>query len=43
MYQLILSYRAVRTCRYEVIKTVLSGFAAQVRQYNPNFKLPILS
>ncbi len=37
------AYRVVRTYRYEVIKTVLNGFAAQVRRYDPGFKLPRLS
>lgn len=37
------SYRAVRTYRYEVMKTVLNGFAAQVRQQDATFKLPRLS
>ena len=37
------AYRAVRTYRYEVMKTVLNGFAAQVRQQDATFKLPRLS
>ena len=37
------AYRAVRTYRYEVMKTVLNGFAAQVRQQHTTFKLPRLS
>lgn len=38
-----IAYRAVRTYRYEVMKTVLNGFAVQVRQTDPAFKLPRLS
>lgn len=38
-----IAYRAVRTYRYEVMKTILDGFAAQVRQNNAAFKLPRLS
>lgn len=38
-----IAYRAVRAYRYEVIKTVLDGFAAHVRQNDAEFKLPRLS
>lgn len=38
-----IAYRAVRTYRYEVMKTILNGFAAQARQYDTAFKLPRLS
>jgi penicillin amidase len=38
-----IAYRAVRSYRYEVMKTVLNGFAAQVREFDSNFKLPRLS
>ncbi|AEJ01966.1 peptidase S45 penicillin amidase [Nitrosomonas sp. Is79A3] len=38
-----IAYRAVRTYRYEVMQTVLNGFAAQIRQYDTSFKLPRLS
>lgn len=38
-----IAYRAVRTYRYEVMKTVLNGFAAQIRQQEAAFKLPRLS
>ncbi len=37
------SYRAVRAYRYEVMKTVLNGFAAQVGRQDATFKLPRLS
>ncbi|MBP6056901.1 MAG: penicillin acylase family protein [Nitrosomonas sp.] len=37
------AYRTVRTYRYEVMETVLNGFAAQVRQQDATFKLPRLS
>lgn len=37
------AYRAVRAYRHEVMKTILNGFAAQVRQYDAGFKLPRLS
>jgi penicillin G amidase len=37
------AYRVVRAYRYEVIKTVLDGFAAEVRRLHPNFMLPRLS
>lgn len=38
-----IAYRTVRTYRYEVMKTILDGFAAQVRQNDAAFKLPRLS
>ena len=38
-----IAYRAVRTYRYEVMKTILDGFAAQVRQTDAAFNLPRLS
>lgn len=38
-----IAYRAVRAYRYEVMKTILDGFAAQVRQNDAAFKLPRLS
>jgi penicillin amidase len=37
------AYRVVRTYRYEVMKTVLNGFAAQVRLQHATFELPRLS
>lgn len=37
------AYRIVRTFRQEVIKNVLDGFAAAIRQNSPDFKLPRLS
>jgi penicillin amidase len=37
------AYRIVRTYRYEVMKTVLNGFAAPVRQRHAGFELPRLS
>ena len=37
------AYRIVRTFRYEVIKTILNGFSAVVRQNNPAFNLPRLN
>ncbi len=37
------AYRAVRTFRYEVMKTLLDGFAAPVRQLDPEFSLPRFS
>ncbi|MBL8499614.1 MAG: penicillin acylase family protein [Nitrosomonas sp.] len=37
------AYRIVRAYRYEVMKTVLNGFAAPVRQHHENFELPRLS
>lgn len=38
-----IAYRAVRTYRYEVMKTILGGIAAQVRLHDAAFKLPRLS
>ncbi len=38
-----IAYRIVRTYRYEVMKTALNGFAAQVRQTDASFKLPRLN
>lgn len=37
------AYRIVRTYRYEVMKTVLNGFAAPVRRQHAGFELPRLS
>ncbi len=37
------AYRAVRTFRYEVMKSVLDGFAAPIRQFDPEFSLPRFS
>jgi len=37
------AYRIVHAYRYEVMKIVLDGFAAQVRQYDADFKLPRLN
>ena len=37
------AYRIARTYRYEVMKIVLNGFAAPVRQQHENFELPRLS
>jgi len=37
------AYRIVRTYRYEVMKTVLNGFAAPVRRQHADFELPRLS
>lgn len=37
------AYRVVRTFRHQVVKTILNGFAAQVRQIDPAFQLPRLS
>ncbi|MBX9917547.1 MAG: penicillin acylase family protein [Nitrosomonas sp.] len=37
------AYRIVRAYRYEVMKIVLNGFAAPVRQHHENFELPRLS
>ncbi len=38
-----IAYRATRAYRYEVMKTILDGLAAQVRQNDATFKLPRLS
>lgn len=37
------AYRIVRSYRHEVMKTVLNGFAAQVRQIDAAFQMPRLS
>ncbi len=37
------AYRIVRAYRYEIIKIVLDGFAAEVRRHHPNFQLPKLN
>ena len=37
------AYRIVRTYRYEVMKTILNGFAAPVRRQHNDFELPRLS
>lgn len=37
------AYRAVRSYRHKVMKTLLNGFAEQVRQQDATFKLPRLS
>jgi penicillin amidase len=37
------AYRIVRSYRYEIMQTVLNGFAAQVRQHDATFQLPRLS
>ncbi len=37
------AYRVVRNYRYEVIKTVLDGFAAEVRRVHSDFELPRLN
>ena len=38
-----IAYRAVRTYRYEVMRTILDGFAAQIRLNDSAFTLPRLS
>lgn len=37
------AYRIVRSYRHEVIRTVLDGFAAEVRRSHPKFQLPKLN
>lgn len=37
------AYQIVRAYRYEVMRVILNGFAAQVKQHDANFKLPRLN